>query len=37
LLLIFEDEEGAQVTLKVRESAITDLLQRLASPPTAHS
>jgi hypothetical protein len=36
LLLIFEDVEGAQVTLKVRESAITDLLQRLAGPPTAH-
>lgn len=36
LLLIFQDEEGAQVTLKVRQSAISDLLQRLASPPTAH-
>ena len=37
LLLIFLDEEGAQVTLKVRESLIADLLQRLASPPTPHS
>lgn len=37
LLLIFLDEEGAQVTLKMRESAISDLLQRLASPPTPHS
>ena len=37
LLLILEDEEGAQVTLKVRESAIADLLERLAKPPTANS
>jgi hypothetical protein len=37
LLLIFEDDEGAQVTLKVRQSVISDLLERLANPPTAHS
>ena len=36
-MLIFVDEEGAQVTLKVRESAIADLLARLAQPPTPHS
>ena len=36
-LLIFEDHDGAQVTLKVRQSVISDLLQRLASPPGAHS
>ena len=37
LLLIFEDVEGVQVTLKVHQSTISDLLQRLASPPTAHT
>ena len=37
LLLIFEDQDGTQVTLKVRQSAISDLLQRLANPPTPHS
>ena len=35
LLLIFEDHEGAQVTLKVRESAIAGILERLARPPDA--
>ena len=33
LLLVFEDHEGAQVTLKVRESAIAGILERLAQPP----
>ena len=33
LLLIFEDNEGAQVTLKVRESAIAGMLKRLVRPP----
>ncbi|HYY61817.1 MAG TPA: hypothetical protein VE756_10540 [Burkholderiales bacterium] len=37
LLLIFEDSDGVQVTLKMRESAIADLLHRLASPPAPHS
>jgi len=37
LLLIFEDQEGVQVTLKVQQSMISDLLQRLAIPPTPHS
>jgi hypothetical protein len=32
-LLIFEDSDGAQVTLKVRESAITEMLARLSRPP----
>ena len=33
LLLVFEDHDGAQVTLKVRESVIAGLLERLARPP----
>jgi hypothetical protein len=33
LLLIFEDSDGAQVTLKVRESAVAAMLERLARPP----
>ena len=33
VLLVFEDHEGAQVTLKVRESAIAGILERLAQPP----
>ena len=33
LLLIFEDSDGAQVTLKVRESAIAEMLARLSRPP----
>jgi hypothetical protein len=33
LLLIFEDADGAQVTLKIRESAIAAMLERLAQPP----
>jgi len=37
LLLIFEDNEGAQVTIKVRQSLISQLLERLASPPAPHS
>ena len=32
-MLIFEDSDGAQVTLKVRESAIAALLERLSRPP----
>jgi hypothetical protein len=32
-LLIFEDADGAQVTLKIRESAIAAMLERLAQPP----
>jgi hypothetical protein len=35
LLLVFEDHEGAKVTLKVRESLIAGILQRLSQPPTA--
>ena len=34
-MLIFEDSDGAQVTLKVRESAVAELLERLARPPDA--
>jgi len=33
LLLVFEDHEGAQVTLKVREALIAGLLDRLARAP----
>ena len=33
LLLIFQDQEGAQVTLKVRDSALAQLLARLERPP----
>jgi hypothetical protein len=33
LLLIFEDADGAQVTVKVRESVISELVARLARPP----
>jgi len=33
LLLIFEDSDGAQVTLKVRESVIAEMLERLSKPP----
>jgi hypothetical protein len=36
LLLIFEDRDGAQVTLKVRPSVIADLVKRLAHPPAPH-
>ena len=36
LLLIFDDADGAQVTLKVRESVITELIERLARPPDRH-
>ena len=35
VLLVFEDHEGAQVTLKVRESAIAGIVERLSQPPTA--
>jgi hypothetical protein len=31
-LLVFEDEDGAQVTLKVRESVIAELVARLGKP-----
>ena len=33
VLLVFEDEEGAQVTVKVREAVLPELLERLARPP----
>jgi hypothetical protein len=32
LLLIFQDEEGAQVTIKLREPAASQLLARLGRP-----
>jgi len=34
LLLIFQDEDGAQVTLKVRDSAVSELVERLSRPPS---
>src|SRR5437763_8362026 len=37
LLLIFEDNEGAQVTIKVRQSVISQLLERLPRPADPHS
>jgi len=33
VLLVFEDEEGAQVTVKVRQAVLAELLERLARPP----
>jgi hypothetical protein len=33
LLLVFEDDDGAQVTVKVRQALLTELLERLARPP----
>jgi len=35
-LLIFDDADGAQVTVKVRASVITELIERLARPPDRH-
>jgi hypothetical protein len=36
LLLVFDDADGAQVTLKVRESVIAELIERLPRPPDRH-
>jgi hypothetical protein len=33
LLLVFEDDDGAQVTVKVRPAVLAELLERLARPP----
>jgi hypothetical protein len=32
-LLVFEDDEGAQVTIKVRQAVLAEMLERLARPP----
>jgi hypothetical protein len=36
LLLVLEDEDGAQVTVKVRETVISQLIERLSRPPDVH-
>ena len=33
LLLIFQDQEGAQVTIKLRDYAVAQILERLQRPP----
>ena len=35
LLLIFQDEEGAQVTVKVRDAVVSQIAERLSRPPSA--
>jgi hypothetical protein len=37
VLLVFTDEEGCQVTLRLRSALIAELATRLQSPPDARS